>query len=254
MTISIPPSANYPSPLTAIPSKYLDAPTVGNQQIPIEIDWATMGGAAQNGQTGVSFNMQNNATLEFDRIRTIVVDNSACGADIEIIFTDTSTTLQIPAYTPYAVIPVFTNQTQFFVVGYGVLPIDITRMTMLNFVVDPVVVPVSKEQNNAAAVVSSAAAGTTVIVPSSVQGGTVENIYMTWDDGPTAAGGFPWSIQDGTGKVLAQGAVSTAASQTINVPLLALNDANLRFRNGINLVLGTGAQGGIVVNLYYRTP
>src|ERR1700761_8517018 len=102
MSIVIPQGAvNYQSPLVAVPDINQQQPREGMKLISCEIDW----GSTDKGSGAVFFNLQNNATLEVSQICGLVVDNSNCGADLEFVFPDTSTTIGIPAYAPYTVVP-----------------------------------------------------------------------------------------------------------------------------------------------------
>lgn len=253
MGISIPGAINYPSPLVALPSRVLSQPREGNKTIPCQIDWATMGGTNQS----VYVNLQNNATLEFSQIVALKVDNSLCGATVRFIFTDTMEVVSIPAYTPDAIIEVFTNQTQFYVVADGAIPTDLTLFQILNFLPPPVVVPTSVEQQVAViSNISSAAGGTVPVVPSTVNG-TLENLVIQFGVGnPAAARDANIKIVDGAGRTFVYESVFVNTGIPANIVLTNLSDVALRFTGGLSAVVaGTGIAGGeFNVNAYYRLP
>ncbi len=148
MPISIPPAIKYPNPLASLPDYWQqDRPPVeGPRQIPVEILWGTMGGSGS--QKCIAFNGygggQGSANA-FSRINALSVDNSACGCDVQFIFTDTSQTITIPAYSPYIVIPVFTNRVDFYVLTKGtVLSDDQTRFSVHNTLPPPIAVPTTQ--------------------------------------------------------------------------------------------------------------
>lgn len=249
--ISVPPAINYLSPLVAVPTKYMNTPPEGPKFIPGEIDWGSMGGA----NNVVNFNLQNNAALNFSQITTIAVDNSQCGADIVFIFPDTAETTTVPAYTPKLIIPVFTNQTQFYVQALGtVLSTDITRFSIHNTLPPPVAVPTTQEQNAAVVTGSLLQPGTTAIVPAGTNG-TLEGISITATV-TNAAAQFAclFSLQDGSSKSLWSGYIAGTTGGAFN-DNWNLNQLNVRFSNGINLVQSGSSPGGQVqCNLYYRKP
>ena len=140
--LTVPPSKNYQSPLVAVRSIVGRDPPEGPMQIPIEIDWTTMG--AQQGSTttwATYINLQNLTTQAFSQVCGLKVDNSQCGSDVQIIFTDTQEIITIPAYEPLAVFPVFTAATQFYAVALNAIGADATRIQVLNFLPPPVAVP-----------------------------------------------------------------------------------------------------------------
>src|SRR4051812_21854302 len=129
MPLLIPQPTNYPSPLVAVPSLMQDEPKEGRKQVPCEILWNIMGGTTKC----IAFNLKNNATLEISQISTLKVDNSQSAADVTFIFPDTSDTVTIPAGTPLAVVPVFSNAVQFYVSAPAALVGDVTRFQILNY-------------------------------------------------------------------------------------------------------------------------
>lgn len=256
MALNIPPAVNYQSPLVAVPSVSGNPPNEGQKLIACEIDWATMGGA----NNCVSINLQNNATLSFRQITALSVDNSTCGSDVRFIFPDTTETVTIPAYSPKVIVPVFTNQTQFFVQAIGEQPEDVTKFSILNFVPPPIAVPVSLEQNIASvANIPVTSSGNQQIIASSISG-TIEAMTINYY-GSTASGAasVAWALRDGssTPVIMTQG-INAFQSGANQGTVVQLSNLQLRFQNGINFVFvvtGTPAAGSVfMVNLYYRTP
>jgi hypothetical protein len=260
MPFSVPNAVNYSSPLNAVPLDWIDPPVEGNKGIQCSITWATDAGA--NG--AVYVNCQNNATLNFSKIRAIVVDNSQCGADVTFVFPDTETTVSVPAYTPYAIIPVFTNQTQFYAIANGYEGTDTTRFTILNTSPPPVALPTTQEQNfsGIAGEDVTATTGSVPLVGSQVNG-TLEGVFIGGTLGSTATGlECVVTLKDGTGKILAVGSIGVTGGPSgsgvvNNVVMFQQSDMRVRFKNGINLtwVTGAGASTATVsANLYYREP
>lgn len=255
MPLQLPAAKNYTSPLVAVPVRWTLPPREGPKMIVCEIDWGTMGGP----NNCVSINLQNNATLEFSQIVALSVDNSQCGADVQFIFTDTAETLTIPAYSPKSIVPVFTNQTQFFVVtglnSQAVESADVTTFSIHNSVPPPIAVPVSTEQNIANVNAVDMGTATTQLIPATVNG-TLTGAQLNLAMNATNSGNGTWSLQDGTGKVIAQGAVSASSGNKYNLTLFSQMGMNVRFTNGVKLVCTQGAVLGATINgnLYYRTP
>lgn len=249
MTLSVPPAVNYQSPLIAVPTRWDQSPPEGSKIIPCEVDWGAMGGSFNC----VSFNLQNNATLNFSQIVALSIDNSACGSDIKFIFPDTSETLAIPAYAPKTIVPVFTNQTQFWLSCPFAQSEDITRFSILNSMTPPIAVPTTQEQT--VAVISDIAAATTNVqlVPTTVNG-TLENASISFSDGGTL-GSCSWKLQDGNANALAGGTVGTVSGAAITALVYAVTELRVRFQGGIVLVMIDGGATGVFdFNLYYRTP
>lgn len=253
MPITIPAAENYQSPLVAVPSRVLMPPREGNKSIPCEVDWSIMGGANQS----IYINLQNNATLEFSQVVALKVDNSECGASVRFIFTDTNETVTIPAYTPDAIVEVFTNQTQFYLVAEGAIATDVTRFQLLNFLPPPVVVPISTEQQTAVVgSISSGAAASAVIIPPTVNG-TLENLLVQFGcASPAADSNAVATFSDGNGKVIARCPVFVKTGVPANVVSLNLSDAAVRFEGGIECTISglLIASGEYSVNVYYRLP
>lgn len=265
MPLQPPPGSNYQSPLVSIPSRVFDTPLEGNRQVSMEIDWANMG-ITTGSLTSVYVNLQNNATINFSQICSIKVDNSQCGADVQIIFQDTSDTTDVAAYSPAAIFPVFTGATQFYVVANGADVADVTRIQLLNYAPYPVALPLSQEQNTAASgamaignntvtkqLVPTGINGTLEILQANIQfeaaqsSNSTANIYMfDGSSGPR----YLWSPS-------APFAISILAAVPF-AQIIGLQNLNWRFTNGLSIEwqgLGGFSQGGIM-NAFaaYRTP
>lgn len=254
MAFIVPPAKNYTSPLNAVPLDWIGPPVEGNKGIQCSITWSV---AESGANKSVFLNMQNNATLNFSKIRAIVVDNSRNGSDVQVIFPDTETTMTIPSYTPYAVIPVFTNQTQFYMLSPNALATDKTSFMILNTLPPPIAVPTTEAQNFIAnGGIVTTVAGSTQLVPATVNG-TLESVDITTSVLTHVAVNFTeWSLVDGTGVVFAARHFSTNTDVIDNSQPYAHDDLRLRFSQGLSLVynnLGT-ASSFASVNLYYRLP
>lgn len=255
MSLLLPPSKNYQSPLNAVPIFYGRMPREGAKMIPVEIDWATMGGTGKC----VSFNLQNNAYLEFSQIVAVSVDNSQCGADIQFIFPDTSETLTIPAYSPKTIIEVFTNQTQFYVSAPNSAVEDITRFSIHNSLPPPISVPVTLEQNAAAiSGINIAVTGSSQIVPTTING-TIESLQVAMQSTANNAtvSRIDWLIIDGAGTAIAAGVLTNGPGANQSQIVYNGGGLQVRFQTGIVFSWSSNANtssGVAYVNLYYRTP
>lgn len=238
MSLTIPPAKNYQSPLIAVPMRLLRPPADGPRGISLEFDWATMG--MQTGsQSAIYVNLSNNANLRFSQIVSLKVDNSQCGADVQIIFTDTSDTVIIPAGEPNAVFPVFTDQTQFYAIARGVIvSTDVTRIQVLNFVPPPVALNSSDEQN----VVTSSTAfmeSTGVHLVAATESGTLQSLFMSMSvpTAPAGAASSAFTIVDGSGANYLLNTLRVSLNAVV-VPyqiLYSAENLNWRFGGGITL-------------------
>jgi hypothetical protein len=250
MPINIPPAVNYQSPLNAVPTFFAQEPREGRKMIGCEIDWGVMGGD----NNCVNLNLQNNATLEFSQIVTLSIDNSLCGADIEFIFPDTTESLSIPAYAPKCIVPVFTNQTQFFCWAPGAIAGDVTRFSIHNSMPPPVTVPFTVEQQVLTNSNITADGSATVALLGASVNGTLEAIQIM-RNGPVTTGGTQnYSIADGSGNLTINGQFSSQ-NTTVNFVMLDLNPMHVRFTGGLNFMQSGANMGGKwVVNGLFRTP
>lgn len=258
MAIVVPGVAtNYPSPLVALASTFGKEPKEGRYQIPVEIDWGSMGGA----DFLVAFNLANSGnTKEITQICAVHVDNSACGCDIQFIFTDTSETVTVPAYANYALVPLFSRSLQFFVqAGIDsevVKPVDVTRFTLFNFVPPPVVIPPSNEQDPGGVSFTNVTGAGTTNLPVGSPNGTIESISGIYNGLSIAAGTADFKIQDGTGQDLAWGQVTVANATTYSgIIVFQLPICAQRYTGGIKLVQsGVNIGGQLTLNITTRAP
>lgn len=267
MSLVIPQSKNYQSPLIATVSRHGRIPPDGKRQVSMEFDWTAMGqttGTGPSSVTAINVNMSNNATLRFSQILSLKVDNSQCGADVEIIFTDTQDTITIPAYSPNSIFPVFTDSTQFFAVATGAIAGDVTRIQALNFDPGPVSLNSSQEQNFVTNVPTFInLAGNTQLVPAGVNG-TLTSLFLGASvPNPPSVAGSQTNIQivDGGGANFLLNSIGFALPTGGTVPYVTLfdrADLNWRFTNGVKMTLtvsnwGTG--NGFLNNFAtYRAP
>lgn len=255
MAFTVPAAVNYPSPLNAVPLDWLTPPVEGAKGIQCSIIWNVAGAGANK---SVYLNLQNNATLNFSKVRALVFDNSRNGSDVQVIFPDTETTVSIPSYSPYAVIPVFTNQTQFYITSPNALATDVTNFMVMNTLPPPIAVPTTQEQNffntNQINVVG---AGSQQLIAANING-TLEAANISgYLDGGGLSPSVDVSLVDGTGAILFHGTASVQSDGVENVTYLNLSDLRLRFSGGLSLVwtnIGVPAVAWVIPNLYYRTP
>ena len=258
MPLVIPPSVNYPSPLTAVPSLMQDEPREGRKQVPVEILWGVMGGTGKS----VFINLQNNATLNITQISSLKIDNSHSGADVTFIFPDTSDTVTIPAGTPLAVVPVFANATQLYISAPNALAADVTRFQLLNYQTNPADVPQTTAAQTATTggTVIGGSGSSTQLIATTVNG-TLETLQLKLSvpNAPAANTQFVFTAQDGTGKVLVNGwnVAIPATVTSILTPVFDFGDLNWRFTSGvkIDVVMG-GGPGFAIMNTFasYRQP
>jgi hypothetical protein len=251
-TINVPPAKNYSSSVVAMPCNVLKAPEEGNKMIPMEINWGTM--ASDEGAVHVNFS--GNTTLNFRQIVALSVDNSACGSDIQFVFPDTGETTTFPAYAPKAIIEVFTNQTQFYVVALNSRQEDVTNFTVLNFLPPPGNIPFTVEQSTVAVGNLAADGSTTHTIIDNGIDGTLLGITVDRSSPWPNVGFQTFQIEDGNGVVLFVGQFDNGtANSSGNVVLLTLNPIHVRFLNGLFLTqTGVDVGGSYCVNLLYRTP
>jgi hypothetical protein len=249
MPLTIPPAVNYQTPLVSLPVVWSQSPVEGDRIVPVEITWATMGGAFNC----VSINIYGGAAQTISQIVALSVDNSDCASDITFLFPDTQQSYGVKAQTPVATFPVFSNQTQFFVSAPAAGPSDVTRFGVLNSMPPPVALPETVPPTQTASAANLRADITTAqqIIAAGVNG-TLTGYTISFAFASAPAGTVAYEFKDGTGAVLfAAGA--TASGLAVNVQGVAL-----RFVNGVTFnVIGPtlGAAGSLaIVNAYYTVP
>lgn len=252
---TFPPAMNIGDLPIAVPSVMFREPKEGRKSITQSIAWSRPMAA---GMRAVNINMQNNATLEFSQICGLIVDNSECGTDLDFVFPDTNVVISIPAYAPYTVLDVLTNQTQFFVIAKAPLTVDYTSFSILNFAPPPVAVPITRQQLTASiGSIAVTGAGTTQIIPATVSG-TLQGLNITFAC-PTPAVSFndAFNLVDGASNRLWTGNVAQQNSGSgVNIVLVDNSGLSLRFSGGLTLTQTGGFTPGATldVNAYYLTP
>jgi hypothetical protein len=260
MSLQIPPSANYPDVLISVPARWANPPVEGNRMVQCSAKWGTMGGAGP--QKTITFQMANNANINFRQIVALSVDNSQNGCDVQFLFPDTGETLTIPAGNPKVICPVFTNATEFWLTsGFNsqvLVAGDVTNFSIHNSLPPPIAVPTSEEQNVATAAAAVADGTTPVQLIAAGVNGTLEGISVyraspaSGISGPAAQ---TWAIQDGTGKTFASGTFAGGNLSSWNVLLHNQTNIRGRFTNGLVFVQSGGNLGGTYsINTPYRTP
>lgn len=247
MPLLIPPAVNYPSPLVAVPSLMQDEPKEGRKQVSCEINWGAP--AAILAAKAVAINLQNNATLNFSQVSSLKVDNSKCGADVTFLFPDTFETITIPAGAPLAVVPVFSNSTQFYVSAPNSLAGDITRFQVLNYRTYPADVPdAQNQQATKVATLDLGTPGPITIIGAAISG-TLNSVVMGFSYQPNAGStGVPFQYQfnladnrAGTSTFVIPSSVSGLDNAPINgVQLLNLTGLTRRFTNGLDFNFSGG--------------
>jgi hypothetical protein len=261
----IPPSINYPSPMTPFVSRSQDEPVEGRKQVPVEIEWATMGGASKC----VGFNLMQASTLPITQISAIKVDLADCGADVRFMFPDTSDTITIEAGSQ-VVVPVYSNARVFYVHAPNAIASDVTRFQLLNYKAD--LLDVSQPEQRAS-VVSTNKPITNVpalmpLIPAGING-TLEILKLSVTPGPSSPAAYSvgdFDVYDnqvpGTGLVNVQNWTMgmKVGNLDIMVPIIDLSNINVRFINGLD-VLWTPSIGWAFPNEYrvnmfatYRIP
>lgn len=266
MSLVIPSSVAYQDPVVSQPDQWAASPVEGPRLIPFEIMWATMGGAGA--QKCVSFQVGNSgqgSAEKFSRINALSVDNSKCGCEVRFIFPDTGETITIPAYAPRTILPVFTNQTNFYLMTEGtVIASDVTRFAVHNTLPPPIAVPFTQQQNVAATGGLVVDLTTTHdLIPNTVSG-TLENACVSMTN--TVVGGSHYNglftLIDGASTILGQWswASDSSTDQIANSIVWQVTAVHLRFVDGLQLTQSaiygsiTPDQTYISPNLYYRTP
>lgn len=110
MTLTVPPSTPYADPVFGVPALW-SAPLLNPRMYPIECRWnATL-------PTSVQVNMtQGQATNPCRRIAALTIENRA-NCEVLFLFPDTNFSFTVPAFESYVTMPVFTEQTTFYVVA-----------------------------------------------------------------------------------------------------------------------------------------
>lgn len=254
MSISIPVNVRYPNPVTSFPSalRSEEKALEGDRFIPIEILWASFGGAGKC----VSVDLSQNSTNPLSRILSMYVDNSMCGCDVTFIFPSSLSTIVIPAYES-VMVPVPSLTTQFYVAAAAgfVKDVDVTRADIYNFVPPPLSIPKSAFQSVAATASIAYGNGLTQLVPSTVTG-TIENIYLQASFDADAAFNAGFLIEDAASNPIAVGAIAGPMASYGNLLVVDMENVNIRFGGGV-LLLQAGTyptRGSLQSTILYRSP
>lgn len=252
---NIPASMNLGQLPNAIPSIMYKEPREGLKSVAYGIDWSR---PIARGVDTVSINMQDGGTLEFSQIAGLMIDNSNCGSDIDFIFPDTDVVISIPAYAPYTVLQVNTQQVQFFVRALNPLAIDRTDFTVLNYAPAPVAVPITVQQQIAqASNVNITGAVTTTLLAAGISG-TLRGFQLNaaWT-GAAANFNNLLQLRNGpAGAILWSGNVAGTTTEPFSGVLVDLDNISLRFSNGLVLQQSGGFTVGGTLNAiaYYVRP
>jgi hypothetical protein len=241
--ITIPPFSQYQAPLFPMRGLWNAAPAEGDRFIAGEIDW----GSYPAGQA-VQFSLSGNSPVAFSQIAALSVDNSRCGSDVQFVFTDSGSVLQVPAHCQ-GVYPVFTNSLGFFVVALNASPADVTCVTILNSLPPPIPIQVSTSQSSSSITgIALTAPGTSPLIGPTIDG--VIQVIQISTFGVSATGAAQIELVDGTSKILWVGAVSTPGL-TVN-----LSGLSLSFTHGLSFVVTTSSltTGTAFCNVYYGVP
>lgn len=253
MSIKVPVAVNYQTPMNFIAAKWTnESPPEGPALVPIDIDWASMGGP----NNCININLFGQSAETLSQIVALSVDNSDCAVDVRYIFTDTAQTYTVPARQGITTFPVFTNGTQMFVEADGAAAGDETRFSIHNLMPPAVSVPLSVELEAVVFNAIPVATGNTQLIAPGTDG-IVQGLIVTFQWTATTCNDA-WTIQDGNGTVLAGGqdAASDVANSNVKTIGAMLTGLNLRFVNGLKFVqnIGAGTPAGSLaaVNVFTR--
>lgn len=253
--VSIPPAMSIGHIPPMIPSIMFKAPKEGPGAITFNVDWSI---PIARSLDAVSINLQNQSTLEFSQICGLIVDNSECGSDLDFIFPDTDVTVSIPAYAPYTVVQVNTQQVQFFVRGLEIIDGDLTHFSVLNYAPSPIAVPITVQQQTASvgSIAIDGATSTPIIAAGTNGSLRGINVNVAWRTSLVDFNNL-LKLIDGAGNIIWQGNIAGQnADETALAALADLSNLNVRFVDGVSLDQSGGSTvgGTIDVNLYYRVP
>jgi hypothetical protein len=249
MPLTIPPFSQFQGPLIPLRGLWNAAPAEGDYFINAEIDWGTSNTQA------VQFSVSGNSPVALSQIVALYVDNRRCGVDCDFLFPDSGFLLTVPAHAQ-GLFPVLTNALMFYAIASGAAVADVSILQILNSLPPPVPLLPSAAQNNAAVAGIPLANGSTVLVPAPISG-TLNTLALSITaNGGASGGNVTVEVQDGMGALIWANGYTLAATQQLDLPI-NLSGLNVRFRNGLNLVIfGVGGTltGVTDVNAYYVTP
>ena len=244
MPITLPPSVQYQGTPRPLPGRWNTAPREGDYYLAYEIDWSATG-TYRCVQVDTS-----NSPVAISQIAALSVDCTSSAVDVQFLFTDSSTTLTVPAGAT-GVFPVFTNANGFWVNAPGASAGDLVRFLILNSVPPPVAVPTTYQQETAGQAALSNATGTHAIVGQTVYG-TLQAFDITMAD--SGGGVAAFQLIDGASNVLWSAAVATPAGAATT--RFALSNLRVPFAQGVKLAVtgSTYAGGTISATVYYSVP
>jgi hypothetical protein len=247
MPITVPPFVQYQAPLYPLRGLWNSAPVEGDRFVSAEIDW----GVTTQAANAVQFSLSGNSPVAISQIVAFAVDNSACAVDVQYLFPDSGSTLNVPAYSQ-GIYPVYTNALMFYATANGAAVGDRTVFQVLNSMPPPVAIEPTQEMTQAVATGIGLVNGSTVLIPVPVNG-TVQAYDISVN--ATVAGACSLALQDGQGHVLWDRNFDFTINSSFDS---ALSGLRLRFYNGLNLLVqnstfGVG-QGAVSPNVYYALP
>jgi hypothetical protein len=247
LPLKLPPFNQYQSPIVPLRGLWNVAPQEGDKFVAAEIDWLVT-----TTQQAVQFAISANSPVAFSQIVALAVDNSRCGADVQIVFSDSGFILAVPAHEQI-VAPVFTNALMFYVVAPAAVQGDITAFSVLNSMPPPIMIAPSSAQNHISLNEANLNNGVTPLIPPPTSGTLNTLSIVIYVEDTTPGDLAQIALVDGTGKSLwTQVVVATAQPQNIQFDLSGLS---LRFNEGVSLVISESTLGGgITINAYYSTP
>jgi hypothetical protein len=249
MPLTLPPFAQYQSPIVPLRGLWNRAPQEGDFFINLDVDWVTY---LAQGNSAVQFQFAGNSPVAISQIVALTVDNSRCGSDVQFVFPDSGFTLGVPAREG-GTFPVFTNALMFYVVGLGTNPGDVTVAQVHNSMPPPVARSPTFQQNHVSLNEANLNNGSTPLIPAPLSGTLNTLSIVVYVETTTPGDLAQLALVDGTGASLwTQVVVAGAAAQNLIFNLAGLS---LRFTDGVSLVISESTlAGGITVNAYYSTP
>jgi hypothetical protein len=249
MPLTIPPFTQFQGPLFPLRGLWNRPPAEGDYFVNAEIDWGSANTSA------IQFALSGNSPVAMSQIVALYVDNRRCGVDTDFLFPDSGFLLTVPSHAQ-GLFPVLTNALMFYAIAIGSALNDVTIVQILNSLPPPIPLVPSQQQNSAAVVgVNPSINATTQIVPAGISGTlNTLSISLALTSGATT-GNVQLSLIDGTGATLWANAFNVPATTTLDIPV-DITGLNLRFRNGIQLIVSSStlAGGNVDVNVYYSTP
>jgi len=251
MPLTVPPFSQFQGQLIPLRGLWNKRPAEGDYFVNAEIDWGSQNTAA------IQFALSGNSPVALSQIVSLYVDNRRCGVDVDFLFPDSGFLLTVPGHAQ-GLFPVLTNALMFYCIATGAALPDVTIVQILNSRGPQIALIPSQASNNVAlGGISALANASTPLLPATVSG-SINTIGLSIElNGGAAGGSVQVSLQDGTGGVQWMNFFSVPANGVVVFPV-NLSGLNVRFRNGLNLVVsassGLIAPSNIDVNVYYSSP